>query len=281
MDLGANADGELLQRALDGEQVSEPGILELVAVLHAVQSVDQAGLAPRAEFVSDLRARLLADDATAVVPARAARTRPLDGDEDGPADADAVGRRRATEATAATRAAPCRCCASRPTAEVHRRRGRQHPRHRRCPRLRVPLGRPRRRALRRQAAARPGRGPAGRLAVRRGPDLPRPGAGAHRRRPRPHRPWRPVDARPRHRVRRRDGRDGAGPDDPHGGLPHRAARRRADRAGRLLHPGHPAGRRDAASGAGRLARVVAASARPARRGPGGDAEGAGRLRRVR
>src|SRR5689334_18435290 len=68
MDLGANADGELLQRALEGGEVSEPGILELVAVLHAVQSVDQAGLAPRAEFVSDLRARLLADDATTVAP---------------------------------------------------------------------------------------------------------------------------------------------------------------------------------------------------------------------
>ena len=68
MDLGANADGELLQRALDGERVSDPGILELVAVLHAVQSVDQAGLAPRAEFVSDLRARLLADDSTAALP---------------------------------------------------------------------------------------------------------------------------------------------------------------------------------------------------------------------
>ena len=65
MDLGPTADGELLQRALDGEPVSEPGILELVAVLHAVQSVEQAGLAPRAEFVSDLRARLLADDAAA------------------------------------------------------------------------------------------------------------------------------------------------------------------------------------------------------------------------
>ncbi|MBC9822297.1 DUF5667 domain-containing protein [Terrabacter sp. MAHUQ-38] len=68
MDLGANADGELLQRALDGERVTEPGILELVAVLHAVQAVDQAGLAPRAEFVSDLRARLLADGGTAVLP---------------------------------------------------------------------------------------------------------------------------------------------------------------------------------------------------------------------
>ena len=48
-----------------------PGILALVAVLHAVQSVEQAGLAPRAEFVSDLRARLLADDAAAGAPVAA------------------------------------------------------------------------------------------------------------------------------------------------------------------------------------------------------------------
>src|SRR6476469_2707790 len=68
MDLGADADGELLQRALDGEQVSEPGILELVAVLHAVQAVDQAALSPRREFVSDLRARLLTDDPAAEIP---------------------------------------------------------------------------------------------------------------------------------------------------------------------------------------------------------------------
>ncbi|KRB43709.1 DUF5667 domain-containing protein [Terrabacter sp. Root181] len=95
MDLGANADGELLQRALDGEQVSEPGILELVAVLHAVQSVDQAGLAPRAEFVSDLRARLLADDATAVVPA--VPLVPLDGEAGGPTDPTPSADERATE----------------------------------------------------------------------------------------------------------------------------------------------------------------------------------------
>lgn len=80
MDLGANADGELLQRALDGERVTEPGILELVAVLHAVQAVDQAGLAPRAEFVSDLRARLLADGGTAVLPVTPV---PPPGDADG------------------------------------------------------------------------------------------------------------------------------------------------------------------------------------------------------
>src|SRR6476661_6960280 len=87
MDLGANADGELLQRALDGEHVSEPGILELVAVLHAVQAVDQAGLAPRAEFVSDLRARLLADDASAVVPpVPLVPLVPLDGETGVPTD---------------------------------------------------------------------------------------------------------------------------------------------------------------------------------------------------
>ena len=112
MDLGANADGELLQRALDGEQVSEPGILELVAVLHAVQSVDQAGLAPRAEFVSDLRARLLADDATAVVPA--VPLVPLDGEAGGPTDPTPRPTNEPRRVTAATRAAPCRCCGSRP-----------------------------------------------------------------------------------------------------------------------------------------------------------------------
>src|SRR6478672_8724463 len=77
MDLGPKADGELLQRALDGEPVSEPGILALVAVLHAVQSVEQAGLAPLADFVSDLRARLLADDAAAVAPV--VQPLPVDG----------------------------------------------------------------------------------------------------------------------------------------------------------------------------------------------------------
>ncbi|MGW5240897.1 DUF5667 domain-containing protein [Monashia sp. NPDC004114] len=64
MDLGPGADGDLLQRALDGEAVTDPGILELVAVVHAVTALDRAALAPRAQFVSDLRARLLADDGT-------------------------------------------------------------------------------------------------------------------------------------------------------------------------------------------------------------------------
>lgn len=80
--MNARADGELLQRALDGERVSDPGILELVAVLHAVQAVDQAGLAPRAEFVSDLRARLLADGGAGARPVAPV---PVPGD-----DGDAV-----------------------------------------------------------------------------------------------------------------------------------------------------------------------------------------------
>ncbi|GAA1993273.1 hypothetical protein GCM10009817_39450 [Terrabacter lapilli] len=90
MDLGADADGVLLQRALDGEQVSEPGILELVAVLHAVQAVDQAGLAPRREFVSDLRARLLADDPAAEIPTAPVVALGTDGTDgpDGPARTD-------------------------------------------------------------------------------------------------------------------------------------------------------------------------------------------------
>ncbi|GAA2741983.1 hypothetical protein GCM10009868_10150 [Terrabacter aerolatus] len=103
MDLGSNSDGDLLQRALDGETVSEPGILELIAVLHAVQAVDQAGLTPRAEFVSELRARLLADDAGSAAPVvpllpggpgggsiRSVEA-PGDGDDSAPASSPAAG----------------------------------------------------------------------------------------------------------------------------------------------------------------------------------------------
>ncbi|WP_076260467.1 DUF5667 domain-containing protein [Intrasporangium flavum] len=68
MDLGPTSDADLLQRALDGERVTEPGILELVAVVHAVTAVDQAALAPRREFVADLRARLLEDDGGLAAP---------------------------------------------------------------------------------------------------------------------------------------------------------------------------------------------------------------------
>lgn len=61
MDLGPGTDADLLQRALDGEPVERPGIVELVTVLHAIEAVDQTRLAPRAEFVSNLRERLLSE----------------------------------------------------------------------------------------------------------------------------------------------------------------------------------------------------------------------------
>ena len=57
--LGANADGALLQRALDGQAVDDPDTAALVAVAREVESLDQRGLAPRADFVADLRQRLL------------------------------------------------------------------------------------------------------------------------------------------------------------------------------------------------------------------------------
>lgn len=59
MDIGPGTDADLLQRALDGEEVRDPGILELVAVLHAVTAVDQSTLAPSPDFVSRLRTRIL------------------------------------------------------------------------------------------------------------------------------------------------------------------------------------------------------------------------------
>ena len=73
MDIGPGTDADLLQRALDGEDVVEPGILELVAVLHAVTSIGQESLAPRVEFVNDLRTRLLdADLSSTVTPSPSA-----------------------------------------------------------------------------------------------------------------------------------------------------------------------------------------------------------------
>lgn len=61
MDLGPGTDADLLQRALDGEAVDRPGVIELVTVLHAVAALDQARLAPRDEFVADLRTRLISE----------------------------------------------------------------------------------------------------------------------------------------------------------------------------------------------------------------------------
>ncbi|GAA5031638.1 hypothetical protein GCM10023258_30000 [Terrabacter aeriphilus] len=86
MDLGRSADAELLQRALDGEAVGDPGILELVTVLHAVTAVEQAGLAPRPAFVADLRARLLEEGASPAVatgPEAGSDAGSVTGPEDG------------------------------------------------------------------------------------------------------------------------------------------------------------------------------------------------------
>ena len=64
MQLGARADGELLQRALGGARVDDSRIVPLVALAHRVQALDATGLAPRDDFVSALRHRLL-DEPTA------------------------------------------------------------------------------------------------------------------------------------------------------------------------------------------------------------------------
>lgn len=92
MDIGPSTDAELLQRALEGEEVTEPGILELVAVLHAVTSMQEA-LAPRAGFVADLRTHLLeldltsADAAPGDAPTEVASEPPSQSpDAKGPAD---------------------------------------------------------------------------------------------------------------------------------------------------------------------------------------------------
>ena len=59
MQLGANADGALLQRALDGQPVDDPGIASLVTIAREVVALDQRGLNPRADFVVELRHLLL------------------------------------------------------------------------------------------------------------------------------------------------------------------------------------------------------------------------------
>jgi hypothetical protein len=62
MDRGSRADADLLQRALEGEQVARTDIAALVAVAFAVSSVDSSGLAPRPEFIAELRDRLMSAD---------------------------------------------------------------------------------------------------------------------------------------------------------------------------------------------------------------------------
>jgi hypothetical protein len=59
MDRGSRADADLLQRVLEGEQVARTDIAALVAVAFAVSTIDSSGLAPRPEFVAELRDRLM------------------------------------------------------------------------------------------------------------------------------------------------------------------------------------------------------------------------------
>src|SRR6188768_1784975 len=59
MQLGANADGALLQRALDGQSVDDPGIAALVTIAREVEALERRGLDPRADFVAELRHLLL------------------------------------------------------------------------------------------------------------------------------------------------------------------------------------------------------------------------------
>ncbi|GAA6524867.1 DUF5667 domain-containing protein [Intrasporangium sp. DVR] len=80
MDLGPGTDADLLQRALDGEAVDRPGIVELVTVLHAVSSLERAGLAPRDEFITDLRARLLSESHPIAAGNEAGEAEPSEAD---------------------------------------------------------------------------------------------------------------------------------------------------------------------------------------------------------
>lgn len=62
MDLGPHAAADLLERALQGEDVADPATDSLLRVARAVSRVRVDGLAPRAEFVAGLRERLLTAD---------------------------------------------------------------------------------------------------------------------------------------------------------------------------------------------------------------------------
>ncbi|HET7799449.1 MAG TPA: hypothetical protein VFL38_03450, partial [Humibacillus xanthopallidus] len=87
MQLGANADGALLQRALEGRPVDAPEIAPLVAVVREVEDVDSSGLAPRADFVAGLRQRLLDEPAVGALGAASGgdRSPRVDTSDRGPA----------------------------------------------------------------------------------------------------------------------------------------------------------------------------------------------------
>ncbi|TQM64375.1 hypothetical protein [Humibacillus xanthopallidus] len=76
MQFGANADGALLQHALEGRPVDDPEIVPLVAVVREVEAMDSSGLAPRPDFVAALRQRLLDE------PPAGAHGAPADGAPD-------------------------------------------------------------------------------------------------------------------------------------------------------------------------------------------------------
>ena len=66
--------GDRLQRALEGEQVTDREITTLLQTAQAVSSIPMGSMAPREQFVSTLRDRLMAEAATLPAPTgRAAR----------------------------------------------------------------------------------------------------------------------------------------------------------------------------------------------------------------
>ena len=66
--------GDRLQQALEGEQVTDREITTLLQTAQAVSSIPMGSMAPREQFVQDLRDRLMAEAATLPAPSgRAAR----------------------------------------------------------------------------------------------------------------------------------------------------------------------------------------------------------------
>jgi hypothetical protein len=87
MQLRADADGVLLQRALEG-QGNDPGVAPLVKLVREIEAIEQPGLAPRADFVAGLRQRLLdapAGDAPATATAGGRAGTADHGSDHGPA----------------------------------------------------------------------------------------------------------------------------------------------------------------------------------------------------
>ena len=60
--------GDRLQQALEGEQVTDREITTLLQTAQAVSSIPMGSMAPREQFVQDLRDRLMAEAATLPAP---------------------------------------------------------------------------------------------------------------------------------------------------------------------------------------------------------------------